>query len=52
MIDHSLLHPIMNNQMLKEGCDVARRYNVASACIIPYAVKQAVKRLKRSDVEV
>ncbi len=52
MIDHSLLHPTMNDQVLREECDVARRYNVASVCIKPYAVKQAVKWLEGTDVEV
>lgn len=52
MIDHSLLHPTMNDQTLKQECEVARKYNVASVCIKPYAVKEAVKWLEGSDVEV
>ena len=52
MIDHSLLHPTMDDQTLKEGCELARRYNVASVCIKPYAVKMAVAILQGSDVMV
>jgi len=52
MIDHSLLHPTMDDKILKEGCELAKKYNVASACIKPYAVKMAVDILKDSDVMV
>jgi len=52
MIDHSLLHPTMTDKDLKDGCDLAREYDVASVCIKPYAVKEAVKWLKDSDVKV
>lgn len=52
MIDHSLLHPTMTDQDLKEGCDLARRYGVASVCIKPYAVKDATGWLAGSDVLV
>jgi deoxyribose-phosphate aldolase len=52
MIDHSLLHPTMSDKDLKEGCEVAKKYNVASVCIKPYAVKDAVEYLKGSDVMV
>ena len=52
MIDHSLLHPTMTDQQLKQGCDIARQYNTASVCIKPYAVKQAAEWLEGSDVLV
>ena len=52
MIDHSLLHPTMDDQTLKEGCELARKYNVASVCIKPYAVKMAVAMLLGSEVKV
>jgi len=52
MIDHSLLHPTMTDKELEEGCKLAAKYNVASVCIKPYAVKQAVEWLKGSDVIV
>jgi len=52
MIDHSLLHPTMTDSDLKRECEVAKTYDVASVCIKPYAVKQAVEWLRGSDVEV
>jgi deoxyribose-phosphate aldolase len=52
MIDHSLLHPTMTDKELEEGCAIAKTYNVASVCIKPYAVPDAVKWLKGSDVLV
>lgn len=52
MIDHSLLHPILTDEELRQGCELARKYNVASVCIKPYAVKTAAEALKGSDVLV
>lgn len=52
MIDHSILHPTMTDEDLKRECEVAKKYDVASVCVKPYAVKQAVQQLKGSDVLV
>ena len=52
MIDHSLLHPTLSDADLKKGCELAKAYDVASVCIKPYAVKQAVEWLQGSDVLV
>lgn len=52
MIDHSLLHPTMTDKDLKEGCELAKKYDVASVCIKPYAVIEATKYLKGSGVAV
>jgi deoxyribose-phosphate aldolase len=52
MIDHSILHPTLTDDDLKKECEVARKYNVASVCVKPYAVKQAVEHLRGSDVLV
>ncbi len=52
MIDHSLLHPTMDDQTLKDGIKLARKYNVASVCIKPYAVEMAAEMLLGSDVLV
>lgn len=52
MIDHSVLHPTMTDEDLRRECEVARKYNVASVCVKPYAVKQAVELLKGSEVLV
>ena len=52
MIDHSILHPTFTDQDLKEGCEIAKKYEVASVCVKPYMVKDAVGLLKGSDVKV
>lgn len=52
MIDHSLLHPTMDDQALKEGIELAKKYDVASVCIKPYAVRMAAEMLAGSDVKV
>ncbi len=50
MIDHSLLQPILTDEELERGCQLAVEYRVASVCIKPYAVKLAVKLLAGSGV--
>lgn len=52
MIDHSLLHPTMDDATLKKEIEVARRCDVASVCIKPYAVKMAAELLDGSEVLV
>jgi deoxyribose-phosphate aldolase len=52
MIDHSLLQPTLSDRELEDGCRLAARYQVASVCIKPYAVKQAVEWLRGTDVVV
>ncbi|MBI9106877.1 MAG: deoxyribose-phosphate aldolase [Spirochaetales bacterium] len=52
MIDHSLLHPTMTDEILRKECGVAVKYNVASVCIKPYAIPLALEELKGSDVLV
>lgn len=52
MIDHSILHPTMTDEDLKRECEVAKKYDVASVCVKPYAVPMAVELLKGSDVLV
>lgn len=52
MIDHSLLHPTMTDQELEDGCKLAAKYQVASVCIKPYAVKRAAELLRGSGVLV
>jgi deoxyribose-phosphate aldolase len=51
-IDHSLLNPDMDEDTVIAGCQLAKKYNVASVCVKPYHVKMAVEQLKGSDVEV
>ena len=52
MIDHSLLHPALTDQELKQGCEEAVMYHVASACVKPCDVKQTARYLEGSDVAV
>jgi deoxyribose-phosphate aldolase len=52
MIDHSILHPTLTDEDLIKQCEIARKYNVASVCVKPYAVKHAAELLKGSDVKV
>jgi deoxyribose-phosphate aldolase len=52
MIDHSILQPTHTDSDLEKQCAVARKYNVASVCVKPYAVRRAVHLLSGSGVEV
>ena len=52
MIDHSILQPTHTDDDLKKQCEIAAKYDVASVCVKPYAVKSAVGHLKGSGVEV
>lgn len=52
MIDHSLLHPTMTDQQLREGCELARKYDVATACVKPYSISLCRDILAGSDVKV
>ncbi len=52
MIDHSILHPTMTDEDLIRECEVAKKYEVASVCVKPYAVPLAVGLLKGSGVLV
>jgi deoxyribose-phosphate aldolase len=52
MIDHSLLHPTLTDEDIRKGCELARRYNVATACIKPYSIALARDILTGSTVAV
>jgi deoxyribose-phosphate aldolase len=52
MIDHSLLHPTMTDSEIKAGCELAKKYDVATACVKPYSIPLSVEILKDSDVDV
>ncbi len=52
MFDHSLLHPTFTDQDIVDGCELARRYNVVTACVKPYAIPLATELLDGSDVGV
>jgi deoxyribose-phosphate aldolase len=50
MIDHSLLNPTLTTPELEQGCALAIRYNVASVCILPYALARCAELLAGSTV--
>jgi deoxyribose-phosphate aldolase len=52
MIDHSLLHPTLTDKAIADGCELARAYDVATACVKPYAVLLAKRVLQGSNVKV
>ncbi|MBI4429061.1 MAG: deoxyribose-phosphate aldolase [Ignavibacteriales bacterium] len=52
MIDHSLLHPTLTDEAIANGCELAIKYSVATACVKPYAVELARSILNGSDVDV
>jgi deoxyribose-phosphate aldolase len=51
MIDHSLLNPTLTTDELEQGCALAIRYNVASVCIMPYALARCAELLAGSTVK-
>jgi deoxyribose-phosphate aldolase len=52
MIDHSLLHPTMTDAEILKGCEIAVRYDVATVCVKPYAVRMSREALQGSGVKV
>jgi deoxyribose-phosphate aldolase len=46
MIDHSLLHPTLTDEAIVAGCELARKYDVATACVKPYAIGLAKSLLE------
>ena len=52
VIDHSLLNPAYTDLELKQGCELAAKYKVASVCIKPYAVRMAAHLLQGTNVAV
>jgi deoxyribose-phosphate aldolase len=51
MIDHSLLNPTMTWEDLVTGVALARAYDVASVCIMPYALRACAEMLAGSTVK-
>ena len=50
MIDHSLLNPTLTAADLDAGIELALAYEVASVCIMPFALKSCAERLRGSGV--
>ena len=51
MIDHSLLIPTMTEADLVAGIELARAYDVASVCIMPYALPRCVEMQKGTAIK-
>jgi len=51
MIDHSLLNPTLTGDQLNAGIDLALAYDVASVCIMPYALAHLTERLADSTIK-
>lgn len=51
MIDHSLLNPTLTQSDLESGCRLALAYDVASVCIMPFALKRCAEMLRGSTVK-
>ncbi len=50
MIDHSLLNPTLTDRQMDEGIALARAYEVASVCILPYYLARTTELLSGSSV--
>jgi len=51
MIDHALLAPTLTAADLEVGCGLARSYDVASVCIMPFALGRCAELLAGSTVK-
>jgi len=51
MIDHSLLRPELTEDDIRKGCDLARKYKVATVCCSPSALALVKQLLEGSDVK-
>src|SRR5438105_521991 len=52
LIDHALVRPELTEEQVIAGCELARRYNVASVSVRPCDVELAVRLLNGSEVTV
>jgi len=51
MIDHSLLRPELTEDDIRKGCDLAKKYKVATVCCSPSALALVKQLLEGSDVK-
>jgi deoxyribose-phosphate aldolase len=49
-LDHALLSPALTEAELRAGCELARRYEVATAMVLPYFAPRAVELLEGTEV--
>ena len=52
VIDHSLLQPNITLDGLREGCDIAKKYNCVSVCVRPSDLEIVSEELKDTDILV
>jgi len=52
MIDHSLLNPVMTEKDIIDGCEIAKKYDVATVCVKQSFVDTACKVLNGTNVLV
>lgn len=50
MIDHSLLQPFLTTQELESGIELAKAFDAASVCIMPYYLKRCAEMLEGTTV--
>ncbi len=51
MIDHSLLRPELTEEDVRKGCEIAKKYKVATVCCRPSEVVLVKQLLQGSDVK-
>src|SRR5215469_6742060 len=51
IIDHSILSPAATVAELEAGCGIARQYDVATVCLLPYYIQRCAELLRGSHVE-
>jgi len=51
MIDHSLLRPELTEEDIRKGCEIAKKYKVATVCCSPSAVALVKELLQDSGVK-
>jgi deoxyribose-phosphate aldolase len=51
MIDHSLLKPELTEEDIIKGCEIAKKYDVATVCCSPSVLPLVVKQLKGTNVK-
>ena len=52
MIDHSLLRPELTEEDIVRGCEIAKKYNVATICCSPSSVTMVKRLLDGADVKL
>ncbi len=52
MIDHLILNQTFTDVDLIKNCEIAIKYNVATACVKPYHIKMAAESLQVLRMEL